>query len=139
MKIFVDPEQLKVLYKSSPVWLRALMDAWADGLNFYLANHPEVKPRVIQHFEPWMALSFTEGSIGGDIERVDLAKLEEFYGKGDHIGTEIPSPDLSDDAKTRVAQTPFEDEMDRQPTCVVEMPKVSAARIRLFLLLFRML
>ena len=116
MKIFVDPEQLKVLYKSSPVWLRALMDAWADGLNFYLANHPEVKPRVIQHFEPWMALSFTEGSIGGDIERVDLAKLEEFYGKGDHIGTEIPSPDLSDDAKTRVAQTPFEDEMDREPS-----------------------
>ncbi len=48
------------------------MNAFADGVNFYLAKHPEVKPRVIQHFEPWMALSFTEGSIGGDIERVDL-------------------------------------------------------------------
>ncbi len=58
------------------------MDAWADGLNFYLYKHPEVKPRVIQHFEPWMALSFTEGSIGGDIERVNLNQLEAFYGKG---------------------------------------------------------
>ena len=39
------------------------------GSNFYLATHPEVKPRVITRFEPWMALSFSEGSIGGDIER----------------------------------------------------------------------
>ena len=51
---------------------KTLMDAFADGLNFYLAKHPEVKPRVIRQFEPWMALSFTEGSIGGDIERVNL-------------------------------------------------------------------
>src|SRR5258705_551365 len=57
------------------------MNAWADGLNFYLSKHPEVKPRVIKHFEPWMALSFTEGSIGGDIETIDLDELEAFYGK----------------------------------------------------------
>ena len=56
------------------------MDAWADGLNFYLATHPDVKPRVITKFEPWMALSFSEGSIGGDIERVNLTQLEAFYG-----------------------------------------------------------
>ena len=55
------------------------MDAWADGINFYLAQHPQVKPRVLTHFEPWMALSFTEGSIGGDIERVNLDKLRAFY------------------------------------------------------------
>ena len=57
------------------------MDSFADGLNFYLYKHPEVRPRVIKHFEPWMALSFTEGSIGGDIERVNLKQLEEFYSK----------------------------------------------------------
>ena len=81
MKLFVDPEALKREYAASPAWLRTLMDAFADGLNFYLATHPKVKPRVIQHFEPWMALSFTEGSIGGDIERIDLKQLEDFYGK----------------------------------------------------------
>jgi len=48
------------------------MNAFADGLNYYLAKHPDVRPRVIQRFEPWMALSFSEGSIGGDIERVNL-------------------------------------------------------------------
>ena len=55
------------------------MDSWADGLNYYLATHPQVKPRVLTRFEPWMALSFTEGSIGGDIERIDLGELEKFY------------------------------------------------------------
>ena len=80
-RLFVDPEALKADYAKSPVWLRKLMDAWADGLNHYLATHPDVRPRVISRFEPWMALSFTEGSIGGDIERVPLTQLEAFYGK----------------------------------------------------------
>src|SRR5579863_7768965 len=80
-RLFVDPAELKRDYAASPAWLQALMKAWADGLNYYLVKHPEVTPRVIHHFEPWMALSFTEGSIGGDIEQVKLAPLAEFYGK----------------------------------------------------------
>jgi acyl-homoserine-lactone acylase len=80
-RLFVDPELLKADYAKSPEWLRRLMDSWADGLNYYLSVHPEVKPRVITRFEPWMALSFSEGSIGGDIERVPLSQLEAFYGK----------------------------------------------------------
>jgi len=80
-RLFVDPEVLKADYAKSPEWLRKLMEAWADGLNYYLATHPQVKPRVLTRFEPWMALSFSEGSIGGDIERVPLSQLEAFYGK----------------------------------------------------------
>jgi acyl-homoserine lactone acylase PvdQ len=81
MKLFIDPADLKKQYAASPDWLKKLMDAFADGLNFYLFKHAEVKPRVIKRFEPWMALSFTEGSIGGDIERVNLNQLAAFYGK----------------------------------------------------------
>jgi acyl-homoserine-lactone acylase len=81
MKLFIDPAELKTLYAASPAWLKALMNAWADGLNFYLSKHPNVKPRVIRRFEPWMALSFTEGSIGGDIEKVNLSQLAAFYGE----------------------------------------------------------
>jgi acyl-homoserine lactone acylase PvdQ len=81
MKLFTDPVALKTQYAASPAWLKTLMNSFADGLNFYLYKHPEVKPRVIKHFEPWMALSFTEGSIGGDIERVNLNQLEAFYSK----------------------------------------------------------
>src|SRR5882724_580787 len=81
MKLFISPEEMKKQYAASPTWLKTLMNAYADGLNYYLFKHPEVKPRVIKRFEPWMALSFSEGSIGGDIERVNLKQLEAFYGK----------------------------------------------------------
>ncbi len=81
MKIFIDPDDMNAQYQKSPEWLKTLMNAYADGLNYYLHKHPEVKPRVITHFEPWMALTFSEGSIGGDIERVNLNQLESFYGK----------------------------------------------------------
>jgi acyl-homoserine lactone acylase PvdQ len=81
MKLFIDPAALKKQYAASPAWLQKLMNAFADGLNYYLSKHPETKPRVIQHFEPWMSLSFTEGSIGGDIERINLNQLAAFYGK----------------------------------------------------------
>ena len=80
MKLFIAPEAMKTQYAASPAWLKVLMNAWADGLNFYLTKHPEVKPRVIRRFEPWMALSFTEGSIGGDIETINLNQLQAFYG-----------------------------------------------------------
>jgi len=78
-RLFVDPADLQDRYRSSPAWLRALMDAWADGLNYYLATHPDVHPKVLTHFDPWMALSFTEGSIGGDIESISLTELKSFY------------------------------------------------------------
>jgi acyl-homoserine lactone acylase PvdQ len=81
MKLFIDPAELKSQSAASPAWLKTLMNAFADGLNYYLSKHPEVKPRVIRHFEPWMALSFTEGSIGGDFEKVNLNQLQAFYGK----------------------------------------------------------
>jgi len=81
MKLFMDPAEIKKDYAKTPEWLKKLTNSWADGLNYYLAKHREVKPRVIQHFEPWMALTFTEGSIGGDVERVNLAQLEAFYSK----------------------------------------------------------
>jgi acyl-homoserine-lactone acylase len=79
-RLFVDPARLQQSYLASPAWLKALMVAWSDGLNYFLSKHPEVRPRVIHHFEPWMALSFTEGSIGGDIESISVADLEKFYG-----------------------------------------------------------
>ena len=77
-RLWVDPEVLKPAYDKSPDSLKKIMNAWADGLNYYLATHPDVKPKVITHFEPWMALAFTEGSIGGDIVKAKLTQLEAF-------------------------------------------------------------
>ena len=78
MRLFIRQPEMEALYETSPDWLRQLMDAFADGLNYYLHTHPEVEPRVIKRFEPWMALTFTEGSIGGDIERVNIGQIARF-------------------------------------------------------------
>jgi acyl-homoserine-lactone acylase len=91
-KLFIDPVELKKLYAKSPAWLKSLMDSWADGLNYYLATHPDVHPRVITHFEPWMALSFSEGSIGGDIENVALEPLGAFYGHDHEVVASVATP-----------------------------------------------
>ncbi|MBF5042027.1 acylase [Aggregicoccus sp. 17bor-14] len=92
MKLFIDPKLLQAEYAKAPAWLQALCRGWADGLNYFLATHPQVKPRVLTRFEPWMPLAFSEGSIGGDIERVSLAELEAFYGEG----TKRPEPAAAD-------------------------------------------
>ena len=98
-KLFVDPKALRADYARSPGWLRKLMNAFADGLNFYLYTHPQVKAQVITHFEPWMALAFTEGSIGGDIEQgVNIARLAAFYGhrrlsRAQTTNAEMPPPE----------------------------------------------
>lgn len=83
MKLYIDPEEVKKEYKASPQWLKDLMDSWADGINYFLHTNPEVSPKLITRFEPWMALAFSEGSIGGDIEKISVRGLKDFYGK-DH-------------------------------------------------------
>ena len=102
MKLFIDPAELKKDYAASPAWLKKLMDGFADGLNFYLSKHPEVNPRVIKHFEPWMALSFTEGSIGGDVERINLRDLQSFYDAPAHaVALSQPVVELQPDNEPR--------------------------------------
>ena len=78
MKLFVDPDNLRSLYAASPERLKGLMDAWADGLNYYLWTHPQVKPRVIAYFEPWMALSFTEGASAATSRRSPFRSSRRF-------------------------------------------------------------
>jgi acyl-homoserine-lactone acylase len=108
MKLFINPDDMKAQYAASPAWLKSLMNAFADGLNFYLYKHPEVKPRVINHFEPWMALSFTEGSIGGDIEKVNLNQLQAFYGKS--LASPTPAASAAPEFSAYADSSEFDDQ-----------------------------
>ena len=94
MRLINNPDSLQALYAREPAWLRSLMIAWADGLNYYLYKHPEVKPRVITHFEPWMPLSFSDGSIGPDIESVSLTGLAAFYGASPSVASSLVEPNF---------------------------------------------
>lgn len=77
--MYMTREEAIAAYESAPEWLKELNIAFADGLNFYLHTHPEVEPRVITHYEPWMPMYFSEGSIGGDIERISTSRIKAFY------------------------------------------------------------
>jgi acyl-homoserine-lactone acylase len=45
-------------YASAPPRSKEFCQALAEGLNFFLATHPEIKPRLLPHFEPWHSLAF---------------------------------------------------------------------------------
>ena len=89
-KLFMTEEEAKANYENSPEWLKELCDAFADGINYYLHTHPEVQPRLLTRFEPWMPMYFSEGSIGGDIERISTRKIKSFY----ESGMELPELEL---------------------------------------------
>lgn len=78
-RLYMTKEEAIENYNNAPKWLQDLCDAFADGINYYLHTHPEVKPKLLTHFEPWMPMYFSEGSIGGDIERVSTRRIKEFY------------------------------------------------------------
>ncbi len=78
-RLFMDSTQALAVYQKSPVWMKKLLDAFADGTNYYLATHPDVKPKLLKRFQPWMPLMFSEGSIGGNISVVSTDRLKAFY------------------------------------------------------------
>jgi acyl-homoserine-lactone acylase len=80
-RLYMTTNEAKVAYESAPEWLKQLCDAFADGVNWYLYTHPDVEPRLLTRFEPWMPMFFSEGSIGGDIEQIPLEGIDAFYNR----------------------------------------------------------
>ncbi len=101
-KLFMTEEEAKANYEKSPDWLKKLCDAFADGINYYLETHPEVQPRLLTHFEPWMPMYFSEGSIGGDIERIRTNRIKAFY----ESGMEVPKMELEELEKIEMEAEP---------------------------------
>jgi len=73
-------------YKVCPPYFKKLLNAFADGVNYYLYKHPEVKPVALTYFEPWYALMFTDGSVGATITGgATVNDVERFYSKGEPL------------------------------------------------------
>lgn len=71
--------------KNAPAWLQKLCAAYADGINYYLYKHPNIKPALLNKFQPWYPLLWTDGSIGA-ISTADVTTddLKALYG-GDEM------------------------------------------------------
>ncbi|HXB92243.1 MAG TPA: penicillin acylase family protein [Puia sp.] len=86
MRLIYDSTQAMADYEKSPSWMHKLLDAFADGVNYYLYKHPETKPQALHHFEPWYALMFTDGSVSAtSTGGVRMDEIRNFYGKGGAI------------------------------------------------------
>jgi len=94
-RLFMDSTRAVATYARSPRWMKDLLNAFADGTNYYLASHPTVRPRLLHRFQPWMPLLFSEGSIGGNVSVVPLERLKAFYSQ--QKGTSYrPAPPTDD-------------------------------------------
>jgi acyl-homoserine-lactone acylase len=87
IRMVISEEDAKADYEKSPAWLRELLHAFADGVNFYLYKNPAVKPQLLTRFEPWYALLWTDGSIGAiSTGYLDANDLKNFYSKSQDVG-----------------------------------------------------
>ncbi|UTA66856.1 penicillin acylase family protein [Emticicia sp. 21SJ11W-3] len=85
IKLLIDTTEAIADYNKAAPWLKKLMNAYADGINYYLHKHPQVKPAMLTRFKPWYTLLWTDGSIGA-ISTADatIAELKNFY-SGDKV------------------------------------------------------
>src|SRR5437868_4439251 len=86
IRMVIDSTDAKNDYNKAEKWLKKLMNAFADGINYYIYKHPEKKPASLNHFEPWYPLLWTDGSIGAiNTDNYDAADLKRMYGLGNPI------------------------------------------------------
>lgn len=89
-------------YQVSDREVRALLEGYVDGLNQYLVDHPEVEPRLIDHFEPWHPLAFIRylyyqrGFLGAaGIRRSDMrAAFQQSTGREAQLAAVLPEDSL---------------------------------------------
>lgn len=93
MRLIYDEAAARSDYDRSPLYFRKLLDAYADGINYFLATHPQVKPKLITHFEPWMALLRTNGSITAtETGGATLRELQAMYPVNDRSTAFVSEP-----------------------------------------------
>jgi acyl-homoserine-lactone acylase len=81
LQLVADTAEAKKDYLNAPPFFRKLLDAFADGMNYYLYKHPEVKSTVFKRFYPWYPLMFTDGSVSATVTGgLKLSAVKEFYG-----------------------------------------------------------
>jgi acyl-homoserine lactone acylase PvdQ len=79
IRLIIDSAEAVADYNKSPDWLKKLLNAYADGINYYLYKHPETKPVLLNRFQPWYPLLWTDGSIGaistGNVTEEEVRKI----------------------------------------------------------------
>ena len=104
MRLIYDSAQAVADYQNSPAWMHKLLDAFADGVNYYLYKHPVTRPILLKRFEPWYALMFTDGSVSAtSTGGIRPEEIRNFYSKDNGISilrqTEVEKMIMADMAE----------------------------------------
>ncbi len=80
IRLLIDSTEAIADYNKAEPWLKKLLNAHADAINYYLYKNAGVKPVLLSRFQPWYPLLWTDGSIGA-INTADLSTtdLKNFY------------------------------------------------------------
>ena len=86
LQLLIDSTAAKKDYNAAAPWMKKLLNAYADGINYYLYKNPATKPLLLKRFQPWFPLLWTDGSIGAiNTANITTTELKNFY-------TNNPSP-----------------------------------------------
>lgn len=111
IRLLIDSVDAIADYKKAEPWLKKLLNAYADGINFYLLKHPETKPALLTRFQPWYPLLWTDGSIGA-ISTADIRndEIKNFYSKQEGKINEVDEDMTNLTSKRRSPQPPLLEE-----------------------------
>ena len=90
IRLVIDSADAIKDYTNAPDWLKKILNAYAAGINYFLFNNPRVKPVLLNRFQPWYPLLWTDGSIGAiSTGGISVAELKNFYsGKDEALAKE---------------------------------------------------
>jgi hypothetical protein len=68
-------------YERLPAKLRALCDAFAAGVNYYITRNPQSIPRLLTRLEGWHVVAFARSGRVGSVNRLGLSQSEIQLGR----------------------------------------------------------
>ena len=88
IRLVIDSADAINDYNNANDTLKKILNAFADGINYFLFKNQKVKPILLNHFEPWYALLWTDGSIGAiSTGGISVEELKNFYSGSDEAFT----------------------------------------------------
>ena len=91
LRLLIDSNDAMADLKKAPAWLKKLLHAYADGINYWLHKNPTVKPALLQRFQPWYPLLWTDGSIGAiSTGGISEEEVKNFYSGSNSATTYNP-------------------------------------------------
>jgi acyl-homoserine-lactone acylase len=84
IRLVIDTADAINDYNNANDTLKKILNAFADGINYFLYKNQKVKPVLLNRFEPWYPLLWTDGSIGAiSTGGISVEELKNFYSGSD--------------------------------------------------------